>query len=219
MQKGNCYLCGKTLAKSSYRKHFMTAHCVNEEQETANEQDCVLLRIESVENPDYWLYLDAPKNASLKTIDSFLRKIWLECCGHLSGFYSSGLGDIPKSTAIGDFLIGTTIHYDYDFGSTTELKITFVANDKRPKQRSAVRLLCRNEWIPYTCSVCGKPASMIVMERMWDEENPFFCDECLQDEYDIEEALPVVNSPRMGTCAYCGEYDIYEFHPENFQPG
>lgn len=31
----------------------------------------------------YWLYLEAPKTNSLVKLDSFLRLVWLECCGHL----------------------------------------------------------------------------------------------------------------------------------------
>lgn len=214
MQKGNCYLCGKTIAKSSYQKHY-TAHCVKEEQKTADEQGCVLIKVESVENPNYWLYLDAPITASLKTLDSFLRDIWLECCGHLSGFYKPGYGDIPKTTRIGDLRMGVTIRYEYDYGSTTELKITFVAGFTRPKQRKAIRLLCRNESIEYPCCVCGKPASVIALEQMRHHEDPYFCEVCLPE--DSVDTLPVVNSPRMGVCGYCGEFDVYAFKPELYE--
>src|SRR6266542_1177987 len=36
--------------------------------------------------PMYWLHLEAPSNASLEDLDFFLRRTWLECCGHLSAF-------------------------------------------------------------------------------------------------------------------------------------
>ncbi|GHV12564.1 hypothetical protein FACS189491_05810 [Spirochaetia bacterium] len=36
---------------------------------------------------EYWLLLDIALNATLEDFDDFLRQIWLECCGHMSGFY------------------------------------------------------------------------------------------------------------------------------------
>ncbi len=31
-----------------------------------------------------------------------------------------------------------------------------------------------------------------------------------------DSALPIVNSPRMGVCGYCGEDDVYTFDPAPF---
>ena len=46
--KGNCYLCGKYLAKSGVVKHLAAAH----DAEGADVQRCVLLKVEA---GDYWL--------------------------------------------------------------------------------------------------------------------------------------------------------------------
>jgi hypothetical protein len=35
----------------------------------------------------YWLHLHADERATFKTLDTFLRKLWLECCGHMSEFF------------------------------------------------------------------------------------------------------------------------------------
>jgi len=40
--------------------------------------------------PYYWMHLELPANATLEDLDSFLRDIWLECCGHLSAFRIEG---------------------------------------------------------------------------------------------------------------------------------
>jgi len=37
---------------------------------------------------DYWLHLQAPVYRTFGELDSVLRAIWLECCGHLSAFNS-----------------------------------------------------------------------------------------------------------------------------------
>jgi len=34
----------------------------------------------------YWLDIEATADAALSKLDAFLRRIWLECCGHLSMF-------------------------------------------------------------------------------------------------------------------------------------
>jgi hypothetical protein len=50
---------------------------------------------------------------------------------------------------------------------------------------------------------------------MYEEENPFYCGKCAgnPDYTDEEMLLPVTNSPRMGSCAYDGELDVYAFNP------
>ncbi len=207
--KGNCYLCGKTLAKSGFRRHFAAAHTYD----GPNAQKCVLLKVEDTYDKDYWLFLDLPVTSSLKTLDSFLRRIWLECCGHLSAFYLPGYRDLPMNVRVGDFAPNLKIQYEYDFGSTTYLTITVLDTVYRPKQRTAVRLLARNVPIHFACGKCGKEAEYICCECMFGDQNPFFCENCLKKhEHKDNLALPVTNSPRMGVCGYEGEFDIYEFH-------
>jgi hypothetical protein len=44
------------------------------------------------------------------------------------------------------------------------------------------------------------------------ECDEFYCDKCLtKHECGDEMSLPVVNSPRMGVCGYCGEGDFDNF--------
>ena len=95
--KGNCYLCGKTFSKGTFKRHTLANHMSAE----ADGQACALVKVESMEDKNYWLFLDIPLTSSLKTLDSFLRKIWLECCGHMSTFYA------PDYTEVGV----TQIHF------------------------------------------------------------------------------------------------------------
>src|SRR5712692_12058170 len=56
------------------------------------------IAVEGRYNPQYWMHLEMPASDTLADLDSFLRDIWLECCGHLSAFqvgkarYSSDAG-------------------------------------------------------------------------------------------------------------------------------
>lgn len=211
--KGNCYLCGRLIGKSAFKKHVLTAH-----PHDGDGQDCIVLKIEDTESKLYWLYLDIAVTSTLKTLDSFMRNIWLECCGHMSAFYEPHYGQIGKEQELADYPVGTSFLYDYDFGSTTQLKITIIGRGKRPKQRAAVRLLGRNEVYRFACRECGKNADYICVECTWVNKIPFFCEACAQEhEHGDGMLLPVVNSPRMGVCGYCGELDEFEFDPVKFE--
>lgn len=209
-QKGYCYLCGAEMTAAGMRTHLVKTHGME-----AGGQLCRLLKVEGRYNKNYWLYLDMPVDSTLKPLDDFLRKIWLECCGHMSAF-SVGVYDyeeIGKSRKISAFDDGFKLKYEYDFGSTTDLRITFLGEIRRPAQRSRVRLLARNKPFEYTCCKCGQPATYIDSEAVYSSDNPFYCEDCAEE---IEFTLPVTNSPRMGVCCYEGDSDIFTFDPAAF---
>jgi hypothetical protein len=130
--------------------------------------------------------------------------------------FQFGRQEISKDYEIGALPGGVKFTHEYDFGTTTETLITTMNIIYRPKQRKAVRLLARNVPPEFLCSQCGNPAAMICIERMYNEEDPFFCKECYEKyESEYDSMLPVVNSPRMGECGYEGELDIWTFDPAN----
>ena len=135
--KGNCYLCGETISKTAFKKHLLEKH----NDAAGDAQTCKLLKVEGADEKAYWLYLDMSVSATLKTLDRFLRDIWLECCGHESAFFVGNYEQLSKNTMVGMLRDGLKLHYEYDFGSTTELTITVVGTLLRPKQRRSVRLL------------------------------------------------------------------------------
>lgn len=205
MTKGYCFLCGAVIAKSGFQRHLSSKHPAAEK----DGQECVLIKVEDTCEKLYWLYLDMPVTSTLKTLDSFLREIWLECCGHMSGYFLPGRGEVGKNTRLSALPLGTKLEYEYDFGSTTQLRITLLSGYTRPKQRKAVRLLGRNVPLHFPCRECGEEAEHICCECDAMGEYPFLCEACMKT-HSHEFALPVVNSPRMGVCGYCGEYDVYE---------
>ncbi len=203
--KGNCYLCGKELGKTAMKNHILKVHCPEQGQE------CRLLKIEGSEDKNYWLYVDIPLSSTLKTLDGFLRKIWLECCGHMSAF-SNGCGEVGMSVRIGNFNDGDVLLHEYDFGSTTETLITFIGTVYRSQQRG-VRLLARNAPIKFICRECASPAVLIDVQD-YENKDPFYCRKCAEKNTDPDTVfLPVTNSPRMGVCGYCGESDTFTYAP------
>ncbi|MBQ3265829.1 MAG: hypothetical protein IJH07_08660 [Ruminococcus sp.] len=209
--KGNCYVCGKELTKAGAKRHLLTHEYSGEKS-----QNCRIVKVEFPYDKDYWLYLDIPFTSTLRSLDSFLREIWLECCGHMSAFYVGVYEEVGMSRKIATISDGSVLRYAYDFGSTTELIISFVGTITRKYQKNAVRLLVRNEAPLYHCAVCGKPAKELCCECIYEIDNPFYCESCANVHYNETEhhMLPVVNSPRMGVCGYEGEMDVYEFDPE-----
>lgn len=197
-------MCGKELGKTAIKNHILKDHSEKEGQE------CKLLKIEGAYDKDYWLYVDIPVSSALSTLDSFLRKIWLECCGHMSAFSSRYEDEVKMSAKIGSFDDDDVLLHEYDFGSTTETLITFVDTVYRKQQRG-VRLLARNVPMEFDCCKCGAPADVIYTED-YDSENPFYCNACAEEDDDISDmSLPITNSPRMGVCGYCGDEDTFAF--------
>ena len=205
--KGNCYLCGAELGKAAMKNHILKVH-----GQGAEEQECILIKIEGAYDKDYWLYVDVPLDKSLSTLDKFLRAIWLECCGHLSAFHGAGYdGEIGKNRKLNAFDLGDKLLHEYDFGDTTECLITVMGRTRREPQRTAARLLARNTPPQFQCTQCGAPASDICTECAYETDNPFYCTNCGEQHEHEDMLLPITNSPRMGVCGYCGELDKYAF--------
>lgn len=82
---GTCELCGQDVTPDGVQEHLVEcapAHDVP----TAVPHLLVLLRATSPGMPAYWLDVEAKVDAKLEALDAFLRRVWLECCGHLSVF-------------------------------------------------------------------------------------------------------------------------------------
>ena len=196
--QGNCFFCGKTAAKTAMKNHILKEH-------NSGDEPCYLLKAEGAYDKDYWLFFTAPLDASLSVVDTFMRKIWCECCGHLSAFYIDGwkYGKTRKISSLG---IGTRLIYEYDFGSTTKILLTVVGEISRPKQREKICLLARNLPREDVCDICSAPAAVFDAWKFVP-----LCDDCAKNIEDESALLPIVNSPRCGVCGYTGEEDLWVF--------
>ena len=229
-QRGTCALCGEGVGRASAHKH--AGRCAPaHDMPDGTPQALVQLRATAPGLPAYWLDVEAKAGAKLEALDSFLRRIWLECCGHLSAFkigatqyFSRGYelggtafsmfgrqGPLERSmnARLCDALpsVGERFEYEYDFGSTTSLQIKVVGERTGQQGRPAVRLLARNTPPVWPCAVCGEPAILVCAYCLSDDRNAFVCTKhrrkhaCGEDE----GFMPVVNSPRMGVCGYTAQ--------------
>ena len=120
-----------------------------------------------------------PVSAPLRKLDSFLRKTWLECCGHLSSFEIAGERYASDPMGVESSMkrplqqvvdVGMSFSYEYDYGSTTELKLKVFGVRPEGTPKGAAQLLARNEppWI--LCESCGtEPAAEICVVCACDE--------------------------------------------------
>jgi len=214
--RGICAYCGREISKGPMIRHLGT--CTERqrvidkaEMNTGFSETLYHLRVEDAWWGEYWLNLEMRGSAKLKDLDRYLRAIWLECCGHPSRFSTGGwdTSDIPMSCKAKDvFTIGSKYRYQYDFGTTSEILIKVVSSRLgKPTTRYPIALMARNRMSPVECMECGKPATWLCTECVYDEdESGWLCD-THQENHPHENyggPIPVVNSPRLGMCGYDG---------------
>ena len=215
--RGACVFCGKEMTKGGLSKHFKTCGKRAEATQIANHkagkvEPIYHLKIEDLYSSDFWLHLEMRGSASLKKLDSYLRAIWLECCGHLSHFAIGGSWDgreLPiSSKAHMIFKPGVELIHLYDYGTTSETKVTVVdMREGKPFSSNPIFLMGRNFIPEVVCMECSAPATWLCIECMYEDDTPgWLCDSHAEnhphDNYG--EPMPVVNSPRFGMCGYDG---------------
>lgn len=223
--KGICAFCHGEFSKSAMTRHLETCEqrtiteAKTESRRKAQKIGTFHLLVEGRDLPMYWMHLDVTASTTLATLDRFLRDTWLECCGHLSAFEIGGVryavdagmddgwGMDEKSMRVRldrVFSPGQTCSYEYDYGTTTELKLKVIAEREAEARGKAIRVLARNTPPVIVCEECGKPATNVCSQCIFDGKG-WLCDGCAEDhECGEEMLLPVVNSPRVGMCAYTG---------------
>lgn len=211
---GTCSFCGNEFAKTVLKNHFKKCDKKPKIKEGDKIGKYFLISVEGMHFKDYWLYISVSSIAKLQDIDSFLRKIWLECCGHLSsftidrvryeedddeGFYKAKRMTAKLNTVLYE---GLSFTHEYDFGSTTILQLKVIEEYEDIISKEKVQLLARNVEPKIICTTCEKNVAV----EYCCECDEWLCKKCIKThECDENMRLPVVNSPRTGVCGYCGE--------------
>lgn len=95
--EGKCLFCGETLDKAGINRHLQT-HLKQKATKTATGKS-FLVKVETnsrLGKTPYFLSLWVDGKTTMKQVDTFLRNIWLECCGHMSAFTSIQNGQQGK---------------------------------------------------------------------------------------------------------------------------
>ena len=216
--RGKCQYCDEETSKGGMTKHLTKCSQRAQAIQVAStreqpEETIWHIRIQDAYAKEFWLDLEMRGSASLSTLDTYLRAIWLECCGHLSEFTVGGWGGSKVGmTRKAEDVFGkqTVLRHLYDFGTTSETDIKVVgsrygkATTKRP-----IALMARNNMPEMPCKECGEPAAYLCLECLYegDEEGAWFlCEDHVESHPHEEygEPIPLVNSPRLGMCGYDG---------------
>ena len=208
---GTCVVCNTKVTKREVKKHLrkFLEKSGGDEKATGRKKSPTKLFHLLVEGYGlsgdlYWMHLKALGSARLQDLDTFLRDVWLECCGHMSVF-SDREGDLDMNEKLNDILSpGQKWLYEYDMGSTTELAVNVVSEFEGTLKKGKVEILARNDVPKIICNQCEKPATTICADCIYDNQG-WLCDDCAgKHGCDEEMFLPVVNSPRTGVCGYAG---------------
>jgi hypothetical protein len=130
--QGICNFCRNEFDKGKMTQHLryckQRARSIDAQAENTMREKTRLfhLIVEGRYNPQYWMHLEVPASEPLETLDFFLRRIWLECCGHLSGFK---IGDIfyssePEDSYFGEFELldeGEGVEEEEDAGAFNDV--------------------------------------------------------------------------------------------------
>jgi hypothetical protein len=231
VSQGQCYLCGESFSRAGMTRHVAKCrhdHALEKLAGRGKKRTTNLFHIvvESAQFLDYWLHVEAPGDATLRDLDLFLRDIWLECCGHLSAFtiqdvrYELDTGgvdgmwsmffgpaqaprtmDVPLSEAVSPKV---KFYHEYDFGTTTALLLRVIGEYAGEARGKSVQLLARNDPPPIVCEKCGQPATQVCAQCIYEGAG-WLCDRhAPRHKCGEDMLLPVVNSPRVGTCGYTG---------------
>lgn len=212
--RGRCAFCRHETTKSAMGKHLGT--CAARQQRIAasksrKPQSLIHLRMQDEYSPTFWLDVEVDGTAPLSDIDSYLRAIWLECCGHLSKFTTGGWGssELAKPRRVDSvFKDGAELIHIYDFGTESITRIKAMGSRQaEPLTRRPIVLMARNLIPEAQCIECDQPASHLCQECQQEWDSPgLLCKRHTQnhphDEYG--EPIELVNSPRVGLCGYTG---------------
>ncbi|SDH12978.1 IS1096 element passenger TnpR family protein [Halanaerobium congolense] len=214
--KGKCKICANEYTQSGMSRHLKS--CLNKnyekiiEEGQSQEIKYYHIYVKGTNWSDYWLQLQVKADAKLSDFDKFLRDIWLECCNHLSEFEINEqhftFSGLNMNHKIKDVLREKTkFSYIYDFGSYTKLDLNVVNVFKAEEREEKISVLTRNHQPEIKCSHCDNLAEFVCSSCY---NGGWYCSDCLDkhEENDCmrgtDNLLPVVNSPRVGVCAYSG---------------
>lgn len=220
---GRCNFCSQRFSSATVGRHLESCKRREEALSTRRrasekKRDVFHLAVKGYGMlSTYWMHLDVDSNSTLKGLDDFIRKTWVECCGHLSQFIIDGMNyvsmpnrefddrgmNVRLGSVIGE---GKRFNYEYDFGTTTALQLKVISRREGAMVGGkSIDVLARNDPPDIRCTKCGKKQATWVCSQCIYKKKAWFCDECSKGHKCGEEMLlPIVNSPRMGMCGYTG---------------
>ena len=205
--QGKCLFCNEIFPQKQIGRH-LAKHLALQEKSEADNHTKKFSHI-LIDSGLMFLHVLVNDYSKMELLDSFLRDIWMDCCGHMSGFFTK-TSEISMNQRIKDvFPEKEKILYDYDFGTTTRVNLR-VLGHYDINMKDHLTLLSRNEPLELVCTECEKEYALHICTVCSYDEYVYLCKKCAKKHEKICEdfkdyaSMPVVNSPRMGDCGYTG---------------
>ncbi len=205
--EGKCLFCEQIFSQNGIGKH-LAKHLAEMEKTDVEKNGNNYCHV-CVDANEMFLHLLVKGSITMKSIDTFLRDIWLECCGHLSNFGHNNFEVGMSNHAEDIFQSKVKIYHEYDYGDTTRIDLRAMSRYCLNLNDNIV-LLSRNEPLNILCGACKKQPAVNICTVCNYDEYSFFCERCSDkhaeecDDFSDYANMPVVNSPRMGICGYTG---------------
>ena len=209
--EGICIFCQSTFSSVAMTRHLLACEKRKEQHKDVKSSEKFYL-LRASDGP-FFVYFEVNSSATLKSIDAFLRDLWLDCCGHLSAFTINGVryssyekeldeGEKSMNVKLEQILnVDLSLLYEYDFGTTTMLEIKVIEQGEGEVKK--VNPIARNIMPDFRCK-CKEISTQVCAQCVWDGTG-FLCKKCAKKhECGEDMLLPIVNSPRMGMCGYTG---------------
>ena len=204
---GKCLFCNQMFDQNEIGKHI-DKHLTQMEKEDKDKITKSYHHI-IVEAAEMFLHILVKSGAKMADIDNFLKDIWLDCCGHLSGFGHKNFKIKMSDTVTDIFVPKVKIYHDYDYGSTTRVELK-AGKAYSLHLKETLILLSRNEPLKLMCVTCKKLPAVYLCSTCIYDGYAFFCEKCAGKhgetcaDFTDYASMPIVNSPRMGVCGYTG---------------
>ncbi|MCE2508769.1 MAG: hypothetical protein J4G04_05665 [Nitrosopumilaceae archaeon] len=215
--KGECRVCG-----AKYTARGMAPHMKKHMAKAFGDPDRFIIRIDQGPQGPFWMYVQVSTEATFGVLDRFLRAVWMECCGHLSEFTVGGKSAGKRKRLSAVLSGGAGFAYQYDMGDTTALRLTVMGRSARlidlgglvrndayfpPPMvvgEGKVRIVALHEKVRYNCEKCGKAASYVCPQCIYDGTGAC-CEVCAPSHGCGDDMLlAAAQSPRVGTCGFEG---------------
>lgn len=148
ISNGKCIFCNGLFDQDEIGKH-LAKHLSQKEKEDIGRTTSTFYHI-IIGGNALFLHILVRGDSKMKTIDNFLRSIWLECCGHLSNFGYKKFNILMSETVAKVFAGKIKIFHDYDYGSTTQVDLKG-GKSYALHLKENLLLLSRNEPLKLMC--------------------------------------------------------------------
>jgi hypothetical protein len=148
---GTCFVCHETVDIDHAMHHLKICGVTPVALKT---EQVFIIKVSSCN--EFWMFVEAAGDTTLKSLYLFLRSNWFECCGHMSEFFVDGASaetDYMDKTLSEMLSFGKTFHYAHT-GNLPARVVGEVVAVKSSLKAKDMSLLLRKIIPEERCNTC-----------------------------------------------------------------